>query len=610
MKFSSIIPMGWTLARWRKAYSESASPATLIKNLHKTLKKIDASASENCWISLATTEQINTQLNALEQLLHTHQGKIAELPLYGIPFAVKDNIDARGFETTAACPSFAYTPTEDAFVVKQLKDLGAIVMGKTNLDQFATGLVGTRSPYGKGKNPFHENYISGGSSSGSAIAVARGYVPFALGTDTAGSGRIPAGFNHIVGLKPSKGLLSTRGVVPACKSLDCVSIFALNTQDAQQLLNFAQGFDREDPFSRTAPAANANKPIKTLGIPKNSSWFEDEQQERSYLSALETAKELGYTLKEIDFAPLFEIASLLYQGPWVAERYAAVGKFIEKNTPDLDATVKQIITGGVQGVNGQNLGTAADLFHAEYKLKRLMRDVDSIFTLVDALFVPTAPCFPTVQAIVNEPILVNSRLGTYTNFVNLADLCAIAVPSNSRSDGLPFGITIITPAFNESALLNIAHQWQAQLALPSAPTLLGDAKDEQVDIAVVGAHLTGMPLNHQLTTRGAQLVEQTKTSADYRLYALAGTIPPKPGLTRVNKDGQEILVEIWRMNSKAFGEFTKEVPRPLGIGNLTLIDGREVKGFICEGQAIDNATDITAFGGWRAYIQHNASQGK
>lgn len=605
--------MGWSLIDWAAAYRAGQKPEVL---LHALLISLDQeSAAQNVWIELANATQLDAQLISLAERLAAVAGNKAALPLYGVPFAVKDNIDVQGFTTTAACPEYAYQPTNDAHVVQVLRAAGAIVIGKTNLDQFATGLVGTRSPFGAVINPFNPDFISGGSSSGSAVAVARGYVAFSLGTDTAGSGRVPAGFNHVVGLKASKGILSTRGVVPACRSLDCVSIFALNAEDAQRIYEITAGFDGADIYSRSAGMPEI-KTIRRLAVPAETPWFGDVLQTAAFEKSLRRAEALGYELIHTDFSVFFELAELLYQGPWVAERYAAVGQFIEQDLPGINPVVKKIITAGQSGAQGAALGSAVAAFNAEYQRAALVRKIQDLFSGFDALLVPTAPCFPSRSAVEQEPVLINSQLGTYTNFVNLADLCAISLPADLRSDGLPFGITLIAPAFCEMLLMNFAAHWQAALRLPSAPVLLGIKKDESVVVAVVGAHLSGMPLNHQLTSRQAVLLEQTLSAKKYQLYALANTVPPKPGLVRINDtlladglvEGHNIIVELWRMDLAAFGSFVQEIPQPLGIGTLELSDGRLVKGFICEPEAVASATHISAFGGWRAYIAHLNAQ--
>ncbi|MBN56500.1 MAG: allophanate hydrolase [Oceanospirillaceae bacterium] len=599
--------IGWNLNDWGRAYRNGADARGLLLSTRNAIAadELDANGLPrrgSAWIALASEEQLTKQISYLESLKASAEEEGTVLPLYGVPFAVKDNIDAADFHTTAACPEYAYEPDDDAFVVQLLRKAGAIVMGKTNLDQFATGLVGTRSPYGAVNNAFNPDYISGGSSSGSATAVAKGQVAFSLGTDTAGSGRVPAGFNHIVGLKATVGAISASGVVPACRSLDCVSVFALNTRDAERIYEVAAQYDEADGYARSRTMVR-NERIQTLGIPAGAPWFGDEVQKAAYDKACDQAVNAGFELVEVDFTPMFELASLLYQGPWVAERYAAVGEFLKQDLPGINPVVKSIIAGGTEG-------TAVDAFKAEYRRKDLARKIQGVFKHVDALFVPTTPRFPSSADVESAPVEVNSQLGTYTNFVNLADLCALALPAHMREDGLPFGVTLIAPAWHELALTNFAGQWQSSLRLPEAPVMLGQKEDASVVVAVVGAHLTGMPLNHQLTSRHATLLEQTLTAKKYKLYALANTVPPKPGLVRLSESelerdaqaGHQLIVELWRLDQAAFGSFVEEIPQPLGIGTLELEDGRLVKGFICEPEAVASATDISHLGGWRAYI--------
>jgi len=599
--------LGWTIKDWQNAYKEGASPAALLGELLTDLDSTDVA-----WISLLDGNGLAMALAELEQTLEAVGGDKAALPLYGIPFAAKDNIDARGFETTAACPAFAYTPEEDATTIARLKAAGAVVIGKTNLDQFATGLVGTRSPYGAVPNSFKPEVVSGGSSSGSASVAARGLVPFSLGTDTAGSGRVPAGLNNLVGLKPTKGQFSIRGVVPACRSLDCVSIFALTVNDAGLVSDVMTGFDAGDAFSRKAPyalpldgpALRRPGPIRRLAIPEHPQWFGDQQAEAAWNTAISQWRGLDVELVPMDFSPMLELAALLYEGPWVAERHAAVEAFMASHSEDMNPVVKGIIS---------NAGkfTATDTFKAQYRKEELQRRIDELLADVDGLLVPTAPTAPTIEAVNADPVTLNSQLGTYTNFVNLADMSALAIPAGFRDDGLPFGVTLISGAWKDTELQHLACQW-----LNTNPTPLGatdKTRPEEtpgaaistptVQVAVVGAHLSGMPLNTQLTERFSVLLEQTTTSANYRLYALPNTTPPKPGLKRVAAGkGKQIIVEVWEMPASAFGSFVDLIPAPLGIGNVELADGRWVNGFICEGYGFDGARDVTEFGGWRAYI--------
>ncbi|RYY01585.1 MAG: allophanate hydrolase [Gammaproteobacteria bacterium] len=585
---------GWTISEWLEAYRSQTITAS--DALHSLRSQLDS--NDPAWIYILSTDELNAQIAALTS---------TDLPLYGVPFAVKDNIDVAGVPTTAACPAFTYIPSADATTVALLKKAGAIVIGKTNLDQFATGLVGTRSPYGAVPNSFKADYISGGSSSGSGVTVARGLVPFSLGTDTAGSGRIPAGFNNIVGLKPTKGRFSTSGVVPACRSLDCVSIFALTVNDAEIVANVMTAFDATDGFSRTAlsaPIYFSSKP--KFGVPLNPEWFGDHEAEAAWNVSLEKFMSLGAELIPIDFTPMFTLAQLLYGGPWVAERHAAVAKFMAEHARDMNSVVRSIIEKAVNF-------SATDTFVAEYQRADLARDIQLLMKNVDALLVPTSPRHPTTAAVDADPILVNSQLGTYTNFVNLADCSALALPSVIRKDGLPFGITLIAPAWQDAALAKFGKIWQTNADLNlgtsnrKAPTVISKniAPEGYVRLAVVGAHLTGMPLNVQLQERNAIFVESTLTANTYRLFALPNTTPPKPGLIRgrAGETGAEIIVELWDVPLEKFGSFVALIPAPLGIGTLTLEDGREVKGFICEGAAVEGATDITHLGGWRAYIK-------
>lgn len=538
-----------------------------------------------------------------------------EKPLFGIPVAVKDNIDVAGLPTTAACPAFSYRPDADATAVARLRAAGAIVIGKTNLDQFATGLVGARSPYGVPRNPFNPDLIPGGSSSGSAVAVAAGLVPIALGTDTAGSGRVPAGLNNIVGLKPSLGLVPTTGVLPACRTLDCVSVFALNCDDAFAALNVMAGPDESDPYSQRRSLGGLGAPPAAvrIAVPDASGrfFFGDNQSEKSFRTAIALMRNMGAQVVEIDIAPLLEAARLLYEGPWVAERYAAVGDFIAKHSDDTHPVTRDIILGGMRP-------TAVEAFRAFYRLAELTRAGFALIAPFDALMVPTAPAAYTVAQLEDDPIRLNSNLGTYTNFVNLLDLCGLAVPISFGADGTPYGVTFLAPGGQDAALASLGRVVHAQTELPLGalgitpaplPKLPVAARPGELTIAVVGAHLSGMPLNRELRALNARFVEQTQTAPDYRLYALSGTVPAKPGMLRVAPgDGMAIDLEIWAMSSESFGHFVASIPAPLGIGTIRLSDGRQVQGFLVEAQAVVNARDISEFRGWRAFVdQEKAS---
>jgi len=529
-----------------------------------------------------------------------------DLPLYGIPVAIKDNIDVRGLPTTAGCPDFAYRPAMDAAAVARLRQAGAIVIGKTNLDQFATGLVGLRSPYGAPRNPFDAKLVPGGSSSGSAVAVATGLVPAALGTDTAGSGRVPALFNNIVGLKPSLGLVSNVGVVPACRTLDCISVFALTTDDATAVLGIIAGYDPKDPFSRRRPLRLPGAPPPQLraGAPKAGQrvFFGDRQAADDYAAALERLARLGATITEVNIEPFYETARLLYEGPWLAERYAATRAFIASSPQSMHPVTREILLGGARP-------SAADAFAAFYQLEHLRRIVAETFEGIDILAVPTAPTLYTIEQVLADPIGLNMRLGSYTNFVNLLDLCGVAVPAALHDGRRPFGITLLAPGGNDGLVAAVGRRFHADTALPlgalgsaqpplaAFPAVPGDT----ITLAVVGAHLSGMPLNGELKRHAAQFIEATATAPDYRLYALAGTIPAKPGLLRVADGGTAIAVEVWALAPDAFGRFTAAVPAPLTIGSVRLADGRVVKGFLVEAAAVAGARDISSFGGWRNF---------
>ncbi|MFB6446590.1 allophanate hydrolase [Bradyrhizobium sp. 1AS5L] len=537
----------------------------------------------------------------------------ADLPLYGVPVAVKDNIDALGFPTTAACPAFSTTPAHDSTAVARLRAAGAIIIGKTNLDQLATGLVGVRSPYGIPKNAIRDDLIPGGSSSGSAVAVGAGLVPLSLGTDTAGSGRVPAMLNNIVGLKPSLGMISNAGLVPACRTLDCISVFALTVDDATLALSVMAGPDQADPFSRDRPLQPLT-PFPAglrLGVPRNGQliFFGDKTSEAAYADALKRWTALGAELIEFDLEPFYETARLLYEGPWVAERYLVI-KDLLASAPDAIHPVTREITAA-----GARL-TAADTFSALYRLQGLRKIAERTFANIDALVLPTAPTAYTTAQVLANPIELNSRLGTYTNFVNLLDLCGLAVPASMRADGIPFGITLLAPAGRDGLLASIGRVFHADTKLslgaksvaqaPLAPLPASSA--DEIPIAVVGAHLSGMVLNGELKSLNGRLIEATRTAPDYKLYALK-TTPPKPGMLRVEAGkGAAIELEIWSLSSSAFGKFVDAIPAPMAIGTVRLADGRSVKGFLVEPEALGDAREITAYGGWRKYMAEAATK--
>ena len=526
--------------------------------------------------------------------------------LAGLTFAVKDNIDAAGWPTTAACPAFAYTPSVHAAIVQKLLDAGAQLAGKTNLDQFACGLNGTRSPFGAVPNAINPLYVSGGSSSGSAYVVATGQVDFALGTDTAGSGRVPAGLNNIVGLKPSRGLLSTRGVVPAAQSVDCMSIFARSVATAVQVLESAIGHDGLDPYSRRLRlAATPLGPRFRFGLPDRLEFYGDGAAQAAFAAAVRRMESLGGTAVSIDYTPLFSVAELLYESALVAERYTAIRGFFDAHEAEVIEPVRSIIAAGRRY-------SAADLYAVQTEVRRLGQQADAIWGDIEVLLVPTAPTHFTLAQMRQDPVGFNRKLGAYTNFVNLLDYAALSVPSALREDGLPFGITLIAPCGSDWQLADLGQRYHhatglAQGAtgvpLPPMRPITALRQSATVKVAVVGAHLSGMPLNSQLTERGATLVAAADTAPHYKLYALPGTTPPKPGLLRVAEgQGARIALEIWDMPLSAYGSFVALIPSPLGIGTLVLSDGSSVQGFVCEAQAVQGAQDISHLGGWRSYI--------
>ena len=591
-----------TLADWRAAYDSGARPAELLAPL---LARLAAEAQDPAWIHRCDAAFMAAQFERLAQADRRH------LPLYGAPFAVKDNIDVAGLPTTAACPAFAYTPGRSASVVQRLMAAGAVLLGKTNLDQFATGLVGTRSPYGEVPNSFDAAYVSGGSSSGSASVVARGLVAFALGTDTAGSGRVPAGLNNLVGLKPTPGSVPMAGVLPACRTLDVVSILALTVADAAQVMAVMEGASDEPVFHAAAlqpPWLGRTGQALRVGVPSVPGCDAALGYDQAFDEAVAQLRAWGLEPQPVDMAPLFEVAQLLYGGPWVAERYAVVQALIEQQPEALDATVRRVI----QKARGFD---AKDAFKARYALEALRQRLAPLWRLVDVLMLPTTPTCPTRAAVAAEPVLRNSELGRYTNFVNLLGQAALAVPSGISRSGLPFGVTFVAPGGSDAALVDLGQRWEAARALPLGCRLRaavpGDtalqalpAAAPTLAVAVVGAHLAGMPLHGQLTERGCRLVERCRTAPHYRLYALPDTTPPKPGLARVAEGdggGAAIEVEVYEMPQAALGSFLALIPPPLGLGSVQLANGRWVKGFICEGAALHGATDISAWGGWRAW---------
>lgn len=580
---------------------------SLAETIAETYARHRAHGDEALFISLRPEAEVLAEGRRLQE--EGPRGR----PLWGAPIAVKDNIDVAGLPTTAACPAYAYRPARDASAVARLRAAGAIIIGKTNLDQFATGLNGTRSPYGTPRNALRADLVPGGSSSGSASAVAAGIVPVALGTDTAGSGRVPAGLQNLVGLKPSLGLVPTAGVVPACRTLDCVSVFALTVADAWQVLQAMAGPDADDPFSRNLPLGRPGglAPRLRLGVPQSSDrdFDGDAAAAASFAIALERAQALGATLVPVDMAPFHEAARLLYDGPWVAERFLAIRDLLARDPEAILPVIRQVIA-------GKPLPDAAETFAARYRLAELALAAGATMHGIDALMVPTAPRPVTLAQMAQDPIGANSMLGRYTNFVNLLDLCALAVPATLSADGTAAGVTFIAPAGHDAAMAGLGHAFQAASGLtlgatgeapPPAAFLPVSAAPGLIEIAVVGAHLSGMPLNGELTALGASFLRAATTTADYRLFALPGGPPARPGLLRVEAgEGAPIALEIWALPADGFGRFVAGIPSPLGIGTLALADGTKVKGFLCEAVAVSGARDVTHHGGWRAYVAAQA----
>lgn len=606
MMMQKLLPLSDMPSLLQRYASNTLSPTEMVEIIHAEIQN----DPDHVWISTLPLESLKVYARKVEA-----QG-IATLPLYGVPFAIKDNIDLASIPTTAACPAFAYTPSRNATVVQKLIDAGAIPIGKTNLDQFATGLNGTRSPYGACRNAFNPEYISGGSSSGSAVAVAKGQVCFSLGTDTAGSGRVPAAFNNLIGYKPTKGWFSAQGMVPACRSLDTVSVFTHTAADAVRILAISAAYDAEDIYSREREGHGFDfgaAPRFRFGIPRPQQlrFFDNHESKRLFSDAIARMQALGGETIEIDFEPFLEAARLLYEGPWVTERYAAIQSFFELHGDQIIAPVHEIIATAKQR-------SATDAFNGIYQLRSIKQQADRIWTQIDCLLTPTAGTIYPIHAMQQDPIRLNTNLGYYTNFMNLLDYAAVAVPAGFQSDGLPFGITLAAPAHQDEPLLHLAHRLQQVYSLPLGTTGIAlprnipfpaASRSGQVRIAVCGAHLSGLPLNEQLTSRHGRLVTSTTTSSDYKLYALPGHPPLRPGLIRVNRNeqGATIEVEVWELPARELGSFVANIPAPLGIGTITLANDETVQGFLCERYAIDNATDISHLGGWRNYLRQRGN---
>ncbi|MEM6620818.1 MAG: allophanate hydrolase [Pseudomonadota bacterium] len=591
----------FTLDALRAAYAGGARPEDVVDEVYR---RIDAVGDPGIFIHLRDRDAVMAEATTLGAYDR-------DKPLWGIPYAAKDNIDVAGIETTAGCPAYAYTPAKDAFVIANLRAAGALMIGKTNLDQFATGLVGVRTPYGAPLNAVDPQIVPGGSSGGSGVVVGHGIVTFSLGTDTAGSGRVPAALNNIVGLKPSLGALSATGIVPACRTLDTVSVFALTVDDAYAAFAVARGFDPADSYSRDLPhqPPTAPSPGLRIGIPDTATiqFFGDETQAATFARDVATLQAQGAQIVPLDFEPLYAIARMLYEGAWVAERYTVIEALLEKDPEAVHPVTRQIIT-AAEGMS------AADAFQGIYRLSDLARAAAPMLDAVDLLCVPTIPTFYSVADLQADPVTPNSNLGTYTNFVNLLGMCGIAVPTAPRSDGRPGSVTLLAEAGEDALVASVARLFEVDCPrtlgatahpVPS-PKPLDAASTDQIHLAVCGAHMTGLPLNWQLTDLGAKFVRKAHTAPSYRFYALSGSPPARPGLVRTDQGGP-VALEIWSLPKPALGAFLEGIPAPLGIGSIELSDGQWVKGFLCEGAGTKGATDITHLGDWRTYLaSHHA----
>lgn len=570
------------ISELKQRYAAGVTPSVVIEEIWE---KIAAWNDPAIFIYLLDKSELLEIAKAVEMLPR-------ELPLWGIPFVVKDNIDVANWPTTAACPEFSYTPATDAEVVRRLREAGAIPIAKGNLDQFATGLVGTRSPHGVPRNAIAAEFLPGGSSAGSASAVAAGLCVFSLGTDTAGSGRVPAAFQELIGWKPTRGLLSNRGVVPACRSLDCVSVFTNSAEDALAISEVIGGYDAADIFSREVKAAGRIGQAFRFGVPKELDFAGDPDTPALFTAAVARMKSLGGVAVELDLTPFTEAAKLLYEGPWVAERWAAVGDFVAAHPEAIFPVTRNIL----EGSKGWD---AAATFRAQYRLREFAREADAVWNEIDVMLLPTTPRLYTVAENLAEPYGTNATLGRYTNFMNLLDLSAVAVPAGrARSGRAPWGVTLAAPAGWDAVLLSLAGRFRGE------EIVAGVSSGNRIPLLVCGAHLEGLPLHWQLADRGAVLRARTRTAAVYRLYAMSGTgaIPPRPALMRDEENGAAIEVEVWELEPAEFGEFVSKIPGPLGIGKVLLASGEEVPGFIAEPRAADGAQDITSHGGWRAWL--------
>lgn len=583
--------MRWTIGELRVRYlGGELSPREVVRML---AEKAEADRAWNVWITPPDPERLEPYLRRLEST------NPAEAPLWGVPFAVKDNIDVAGMPTTAACPAFSYVPERNAVAVERLVAAGAVPLGKTNLDQFATGLVGTRSPYGETRNALRPELISGGSSSGSAVAVALGHAVFALSTDTAGSGRVPASLNGVYGFKPARGAWPTVGVVPACRSLDCVGVFTATAEDALAVDRVVRGPDPGDAWARRLSFPAPAGPSRVL-IPDRPPVFFGpfaKKYAAAWEAALERAAQMGVPVEKIDLAMFDEASELLYDGPWIAERWAALGDFVGGRSEAVFSVTRDVLSTGAPGRYD-----AVDLFRAVYRLRKLRRDVRKLLENA-VLLLPTCGGTWTIDEVRREPFATNRALGRYTHFCNLLDLSALTCPAGEADERLPFGVTWYALAEQESLLFGAEAMFRGRepYGLYGRSESGGGTGDE-VELVVCGLHMRGFPLEQQMSAYKARWLGESRTAPVYRMVVLP-LDPPRPGLVRVSGGGASVVVERWAIPVESLGRLVESVPPPLVVGKVELEDGRTVCGFLCEAWAAESAEDITRYGGFRAYCE-------
>lgn len=572
------LPQTLSIPELKQQYrAKEFTPEELIQAI---ITRAEADQDYNIWITPPAMEWIQPYLDQLKQM------DPEQSPLWGIPFVMKDNIDLAGIPTTSGCPEFAFTPNEDATIVKRLIEAGAIPVGKANLDQFATGLVGTRSPYGEAKNALKPELISGGSSSGSAVSVARGMAAFSLGTDTAGSGRVPAALNRLVGYKPSLGAWPIKGLVKACASLDCINVFANTLSDAMLVDEVVRGFEASDPWSKPIKRQSNALPEKICLVKEPLTFYGPfaGEYEKAWEAAVARIEKLGIPIEYMDGSYLSEAAAILYDGPWIAERWAELGDFIDTHENAAFPVTETVLRSGAKPEYD-----AAALFKAIHKLREFTQKAHQQLSNA-VLVMPTCGGTWTRAEVRENPIETNSMMGLYTNHCNLLDLSAVAIPADDAAENLPFGITLFSTSLNEHLISGLADLFlHDERSLPKKETTL---------VAVCGLHMRGFPLEKQMKEHGATFIREAKTAPEYKMIQLASD-PPKPGLIHLNEAGSGFEVEVWEMPLSQFGSFVSLIPAPLGIGKVKLEDGSEVPGFICEASAEQLGEDISHTGGWR-----------